>query len=84
MVTLNNGEIGIVIQRTSDNTAPKVLAICAPFRETPPQPKLRDTRILTFKITDATKLEWERHINVDALWNSSDKETRYSSLFRFQ
>ncbi len=84
IVLLNNGETAIVIERTDDSVAPKVLSICDPFGEPLNCPRHRDTRIRTFMIDRVGEFDWSRHLNVDQIWESGSEEFCYSSLFRFE
>jgi len=82
-VTLDNGEVAIVIKRQSDRTHPLIYAVADPDGERFDSPQPRDTRIPAYRIKEVVFLEWIRELNVDLLWGSADEQdsNRPSVLF---
>lgn len=84
-VTLDNGEIAIVIKRQSDRTHPLIYAVADRDgnRFDPPQP--RDTRISAYQIKEVVFLEWVRDLNIDLLWGDPNQGgERPSVLFELE
>ncbi|MDH5394340.1 MAG: HD domain-containing protein [Gammaproteobacteria bacterium] len=67
-VSLNNGEVGIVINRALDSVTPVVASIISPRGAPYPQPIRRDCQQESYKIIQICELDKNISLNLPVIW----------------